>query len=123
MTTNSKSHKVGREGEKVAASYLERRSFDIIETNWRTRYGEIDIIGKEGDILVFVEVKSSSSPDSPFLHYQVDDRKQQQIYSTAQDYLSKNNPNPESMRFDVIFMTKTSKAQWKIEHIKDAFQM
>ncbi len=123
MTTKSKPHRVGQEGEKVAAAYLSRKGYEITETNWRTRNGEIDIICRDGGCLVFVEVKSSGSVDSPYLHHQVDERKQQQLYSTAQEYLFKSKIEVNSMRFDVIFMTKTSKKQWKIEHIKDAFQM
>ena len=57
---------IGKQGENKAKNYLKRRGYQILETNYRTKAGEIDLIAKEKDCLVFVEVKTRTNTD-PFL--------------------------------------------------------
>jgi putative endonuclease len=116
-------HKTGKDGEKVAAAYLSRKGYQILATNWRNRTGEIDIICRNDNCLIFVEVKSSRDAESQFLHHQVNDHKREKIYTTAQDYLFQNEVSVDEMRFDVIFMTLMQHGEWKIEHVKDAFRV
>ena len=57
MTNNNKTE-VGKLGEKLASEYLKRKGYKILEQNWRTRYAEIDLVARQKDVLVFVEVRT-----------------------------------------------------------------
>ena len=90
--TKSYSHRqFGALGEKLAADYLKKSKYKILEKNYKTKLGEIDIIAQKDDTIVFVEVKSRSA--DPFLRgqYAVDKRKQFHIMRTAAYYLDKRN--------------------------------
>lgn len=90
----------GKCGEDVAASYLKKMGYKIIERNYRNKIGEIDIIAKNKENLVFVEVKTRSSdkfgtPAEAVTYY-----KKQKIVNTAKYYLMKN-PTELNIRFDI----------------------
>jgi len=59
--TNDKARRLGREGENRACQYLRRQGYEIIARNWRSRFGEIDIIARNGGSLIFIEVKTRSN--------------------------------------------------------------
>ena len=105
-------------GEEDAASFLIENGCAIVERNFRTRGGEIDIIATQGTVLLFVEVKTSIySEDS--LEYSVNSRKRNKIIRTSQFFLVKNPEyNEYSIRFDIIFISQQNR---KITHIKNAF--
>ncbi|MBQ6056677.1 MAG: YraN family protein, partial [Treponema sp.] len=95
--------KIGDAGETKAALYLVNRGYSIIEKNWRTRYGEIDIIADKDDILVFVEVKTLPSGDLETLSHELNSRKQKRIIKTAKFFLAKYRQyNNRKIRFDVL---------------------
>lgn len=107
----------GRRGEEAAARFLMKMGFSILERNHRCRFGEIDLIARAGELLVFVEVKArtdgrfGSGPEA------VDRRKQTRIQKTALHYLA-TYPGPEPLiRFDVIAVD----ANGRCSHIEDAF--
>lgn len=112
---------LGKQGEDIAAEYLRSKGFQIEARNYRQKSGEIDIICRDGDTLVFVEVKTRK--DSEFGHptESVTSRKQQQISRTALLYLSTNNLHDEAVRFDVIGVI-CSQASPDITHIVGAFE-
>lgn len=109
----------GKYGEQVAGDFLISKGYEIIQFNYHSRYGEIDIIVTDNKYIVFVEVKarSSSSIDVPSAF--VTPSKQSKIIKTAIDYMTKYNKNLQP-RFDVIEVFISSK---KIRHIKNAFIM
>ena len=103
--------------ELRAASYLEARGFRILERNFRSRTGEIDIIAQDGDTLVFAEVKYRSSGSFGAPEEAVDGRKQERIRRTSDYYiLTHGVPEGCPVRFDVIGIMGG-----EIRHIKDAF--
>lgn len=96
----------GGQGEQLAAEWLRRnRGFSLVAKNWRSprdRRDEIDIICRDGAVLVFVEVKARSGNALVPGYYAVDARKKRVIKRAAQSYLSQLSPKPTTFRFDVV---------------------
>lgn len=84
----STTKQIGDKGEDLAVSELEKSGYKIIERNFRTRFGEIDIIARDADVLVFVEVKAKTSSRFGSPAEMVTKRKQFKIKNTAQCYIS-----------------------------------
>ena len=118
----SKALPLGAQGEAFAAQYLKGLKYRILQTNYRCRCGEIDIIAKDGSVLVFVEVKArrGTSYGSPQLS--VTPFKQRQISKTALTYLLQNRLMEEPARFDVIALVLRNGGP-VVTHIKDAFEL
>ena len=117
-------HELGREGERLAASYLTARGYTIVERNWRCREGEIDIICKdEDDTIVLVEVKSRQARgDERFImpELSVTQEKQHKLARLALWYLMENT-TARSVRFDVIAVSVTGRSSARIRHLVGAF--
>ena len=115
---------VGAWGEVLAAQYLQKKRFKIIATNFRTRFGEIDLIAANRRYLVFVEVKLRKSDAFAKAFEYVDIHKQNRLRTTAEIYLSQN-PTALQPRFDVIEIYAPQGTQTldpQIHHMEDAFQ-
>lgn len=107
----------GSHYETMAAEYLKNKGYEIILQNFFSKNGEIDIIAKDTDTLVFCEVKYRSNTRYGLPEEAVDYRKQDKIRKTATYYLYRNNfPVETRVRFDVIAVLGE-----KITHIEDAF--
>lgn len=113
---------LGARGEEIAVTYLKRQKYRIIETNFRCRCGEVDIIARDGKTLVFVEVKTRRTASYGLPQLAVTPFKQRQISKAALTYLSKNRLMEESARFDVVsvLLVDTSPT---VDHIKNAFDL
>ena len=114
----------GAKGEIVAQKYLKKQGYKIIETNYSTKLGEIDIIAKEKDVFVFVEVKTRKSADFAKASDFVDEFKQNKLRITAEVYLA-SHPTDLQPRFDVIEVYAkdgVATVKPKINHLEDAFQ-
>jgi putative endonuclease len=95
----------GREGEKLAAQALEKAGFRIIARNFRSSWGEVDLIALDVAIIAFIEVKSWSFYGIQDLQYGIDRKKQRRIIETAKYFLSTHREyNEMAVRFDVIFV-------------------
>jgi len=113
----------GRYGEELAAQYLTRHGYRIIQQNFRATCGEVDIVAQDKNTLVFVEVKTRTgtgfgSPSEAVTH-----RKRQQISKTALVYLSQQRLLNEPARFDVVAILLRKDAEPYIELIKNAFDL
>ncbi|MCX7913213.1 MAG: YraN family protein [Thermodesulfovibrionales bacterium] len=110
---------LGIKGEDIAIAYLKRKGYCILNRNYKTPYGEVDIITKDNDTIVFVEVKSRStlSYGEPF--ESVDYRKQERLRKSALFYL-KSLKQERAVRFDVISILLKN-GEHEIRHIKEAF--
>ena len=107
----------GKEGEEKAAAALKDAGMQIIAQNVHSREGEVDIIALDGEIIVFVEVKSWSVFGMEDLQYGLDAKKQRKIIKTAKYFLSKNRQYSNmSIRFDVVFVRPNS-----VTHLVSAF--
>ena len=114
----------GAWGKALAAEYLRKKRYTLIASGFRCRFGEIDLIAKNRQYLVFVEVKLRKSSDFASAAEYVDRRKQEKIKATAAFFLSRN-PIPLQPRFDVIEIYApegTQTAHPEIHHMEDAFQ-
>jgi putative endonuclease len=89
-------------GENIARIYLENQKIQILTINFRTRHGEIDIIGKENEDIVFIEVKTRSSKTFGFPEEAVDQRKIAKIELVANEYLDLNQMDDTNWRIDTI---------------------
>lgn len=92
----------GQEGEERAVRTLKKEGYRIIERNYRTRFGEIDIIAEEKDYLVFVEVKKRNTPAFGDPFHAIDARKRQHMIKSALFYLKNHNCFDRRVRFDVV---------------------
>ena len=110
----------GKKGEAIAAEYLIGEGFDILETNWRHRRLEVDLICMDGDTLVFVEVKTRSTNYFGEPEIFVDKKKEAHLARAAVEYTHKIN-HDWAIRFDVVSIILKNKNDWEIKHIKDAF--
>lgn len=111
----------GLEGEEKAARYLKKQGYKIIEKNFQTRFGEIDIIAEDKKYIVFVEVKARGEKSIAEPKEFVDLRKQRKIITTAEIYLAEN-PTEKQPRFDVVEVKKEN-GKTVINHIENAFEV
>ncbi len=116
------SRKQGEQAEQQALGYLQKKGLKLIEQNFHSRYGEIDLIMQQGEYVVFVEVRQRSNISHGGGLESISPKKQQRIILTAQSYLQKNNKlYRHPCRFDAIAID-TIERQEKIQWIQDAFQ-
>jgi putative endonuclease len=108
----------GRLGEQIALNYLIDNNASILDTNYRINTGEIDIIAKLNEELVFIEVKSRSNTKFGYPSEAVNYNKIRKIINTAKYYILKNELNNIPIRFDVI---EVYLKEDKINHIVNAF--
>lgn len=93
---------LGSLGEKIAASYLENLNYTILESNYRTRHAEIDIIAKDDDTLCFIEVKTRRSSRKGLAKEAITTAKQKKIILGARGYLTAEKIINTRIRFDVV---------------------
>jgi putative endonuclease len=121
MMSNTYRKTIGRLGEDAASVYLEKKGYEILARNFRCREGEIDLIAKDQEWLVFVEVKSRTSIKYGYGREAVTPRKQAKIIDVAQHYLLQLNNYEIPCRFDVIEVDLFQGDVVSIEHYQDAF--
>ena len=110
---------LGKQGEELAAAYLQAKGFVIVKQNYRKKVGEIDIIAQEGTTLVFVEVKTRTSLQFGQPYEAITHKKQKQLRRVAEDYLARNNKLDVIVRFDVISILMRGTKPPTIEHLPD----
>ena len=108
--------RTGTRYEQAAGFFLEQIGYEVLEYNYRCRFGEIDIIAKDGICLVFCEVKYRSGREKGSPLEAVDNRKQQRIFRCASHYLAGRGLEDVPCRFDVIGIEGTA-----VTHNKNAF--
>jgi putative endonuclease len=115
----SESNELGKQGEEIAIAYLLKQGYHILDKNWRSGRNEIDIIAKDRDFLVIIEVKSRRSDIFIEPEEAVTKEKQQTLIRAANAYIFRKNINLET-RFDIISIIH-NKDETRINHLKDAF--
>ncbi len=110
--------KPGAQAEQVAAQFLQRHGLTLVHANYRCRFGEIDLILREKETLVFAEVRLRGSSDFGGAAASIDARKQQRLVLTAQHYLA-SLPSVPPCRFDAMLMDGAGNIDW----IKNAFSV
>ncbi len=112
--------KIGDYGENISEDYLIRKGYNILERNYRTKIGEIDIIAQIDNTMAFIEVKTRRSTSYGLPREAVNYRKQRTLYKLAQQYIQYRRINDMDFRFDVIEVLMR-KDKFEINHIEDAF--
>ncbi len=115
------SRSLGLRGEEIAANYLRKNKFDIIERGFRLFRGEIDIIARDGDTLVFVEVKARADETFGRPEDSVTPAKQRQIRRIATGYLVERRLGDIPCRFDVVSILFNDDGSHRLVHFRDAF--
>lgn len=112
---------LGKRGEVVASNFLKKEGYAIITSNYRTRSGEIDLVALDGEVLVFIEVKTRSGQNYGSPLEAVTPQKQRQISKVAAEYLNINKRFDSQARFDVVAVT-IGPSSPRVELIKNAFE-
>lgn len=111
----------GQIGEDLACQHLQKKGLTLVERNYRSPRGEIDLIMRDGKVLVFIEVRRRSNPNYGGAAATIDARKQAKIIATALHYLQQQpHLGKLAARFDVVAIN--GKTAVEIDWIKDAFQ-
>lgn len=113
---------LGKKGEELALRFLKKRGYRIIERNYVCKMGEMDIIAKEKDTLVFVEVKTRTSTTFGLPQLAVNSSKQRQLSKVALNFFREKGLEDVKARFDVVAIFLGPKGE-KIELIRDAFDL
>jgi len=114
--------KFGKDSESVAVRHLKKNGYKILQQNYRTKLGEIDIIAKDKHALVFVEVKARKSGRFGSPKWAVTPKKQRKISMVALYYLKATNQQNVKARFDVVTISSLQNNP-RIEIIKNAFEL
>jgi putative endonuclease len=113
---------LGKLGEDIAEKYISKQGYTIMQRNFRTKIGEIDIVAKDGKYIVFIEVKARRSISYGYPREAVDKNKQLKIREVASIYLMKNKKYDSQVRFDVVEVMLDTKNDLKsIVLLKNAF--
>ena len=114
--TKIKNNIEGKKGEIKAVLFLKKHGYKILETNFKNKIGEIDIIAEKDGVIVFIEVKNRSTYRFGRPIEAVDFRKQNKIKKVAEIYLMIKNKSYNDVRFDVVEVSNDN-----LEHIENAF--
>jgi putative endonuclease len=112
---------VGAYGERLAARHLAESGLVLLDRNWRTRAGEIDIIARDGDVLVFCEVKTRRGVAFGEPAEAVDARKVARLRKLAAQWLAQAPVRPREVRFDVVSVLSPRRGAPTVDHLKGAF--
>ncbi|RQD56903.1 MAG: YraN family protein [Desulfonatronovibrio sp. MSAO_Bac4] len=111
---------IGKFGEQVAGSYLSEKGYKILERNWRYRRGELDLVCRQGKVIVFVEVKTRSAQGPARAVESLGYQQKQNLLRTANHYLCMESLWENECRFDFISVTIGN--QVKVEHVQNAIE-
>ncbi len=117
-TTTTTTLQVGACAETAATRLLHDRGYRIVERNYRCTAGELDVVARDGEVLVFIEVRSRSDAEHGHAAEMIDRRKQRQVSRVAAHYLTERDPSYDECRFDVVAITGGD-----IELIQDAWRL
>jgi len=111
---------IGNKGEDRACNYLQEKGYTILDRNWRTQRGEIDIIAYKEHTIVFIEVKTLPNGTIDMIQKELNHQKQQRILKTSKCYLLNHRQyNDSYVRFDVIVIDMPGLES--VYHIENAF--
>ncbi|HUC42615.1 MAG TPA: YraN family protein [Candidatus Sulfotelmatobacter sp.] len=114
-------HRLGLAGEAVAERHLTSVGLRVVARRFRTRWGEVDLVACEGDLVVFVEVKSRSTTSFATPGEAVTRAKQRRLARAAQAFLTRAGWSERACRFDVVEVVAEN-GRARVRHIRDAFR-
>ena len=122
--SNDLRHRLGRAGEEAAVAHLRRRGMEIVARNHRTRFGELDVIARDGDTLVFCEVKTARAGAGTSPLDNLSPPKRSQVRRMAAAWLAETTDRPRAaeLRFDAICVTFDAGGRLAaLDHLEGAF--
>lgn len=116
---------VGKQGEALAADFLEAKGYNILDRNYRFQRAEIDLVALrlEPAELIFIEVKTRSRSDGPYPEEALSDSQKKRIFKAADSYIYEKQLSTVPVRFDIIAIQMDNPEHPLIHHIEDAFRM
>ncbi|WP_080797513.1 YraN family protein [Arabiibacter massiliensis] len=121
LTAGERNAELGRRGEEAAARFLERRGYEIVARNWTCAAGEADIIARDGEWVVFVEVKTRSNCERGLPSEAVNADKRERYERIAACFLAVYDVVDVPLRFDIVSIVVTAPDRAMIRHHFDAF--
>jgi len=116
----SRRRELGDRGETIAANYLKQRGYELLETNYRCPWGEVDLILREGDCLVFVEVRARTGDAFGTPAESVTYVKRERLVATAETYLQALEVMPKEWRIDLVSIVFAGAGgRPRVEHVKN----
>lgn len=112
----------GEKGERLAAAFLERQGYVVVARNWRNprdRRDELDLVCRDGEVLVFVEVKTRDADALVAGFHAVDTRKKAVVLRTAKAYLRRLRERPRTYRFDVVEVSLRADGSPEVRHYEN----
>jgi putative endonuclease len=122
MAANNGKLLLGKEGERLAELYLQKKGYKLVERNYRCSGGEIDLIVLDRRIIVFVEVKTRTGQGFGTPFEAVEFRKQRKMIQAAQVFLAQRGLQQRDARFDVVGISWAGREP-VVEHIENAFEL
>lgn len=122
MLSGLRNRLFGDDGERKAARYLKRKGLKILARQWAGQFGEIDLIARDGQTIVFVEVKTRRPDPGSRPEEAVNLRKQRQLTRAAHEWIKRYGRDGWSYRFDVVAIVVPAEGEAEIKHIIHAFE-
>jgi putative endonuclease len=112
---------LGNHGERIAAAFLTDAGLQVLDRNWRCRDGELDIVARDGDALVFCEVKTRRATGYGHPAEAVTPVKQRRLRTLAQRWLAAHDEHAPELRFDVVAVLVPGRGPAEVTHLAGAF--
>ena len=113
--------RLGQWGERLAVAHLRRKGYEILETNYRCAVGEVDVVARQGEYLVFVEVRTRRGQEFGTPEESITTRKRAKLVEVAETYLQEKDLNDIDWRIDVVAVQLTSRGRLlRVSHLPDA---
>jgi putative endonuclease len=118
MSTGSQNTALGAYGERVAARHLGEQGMVLLDRNWRCEAGEIDLVLRDGDVLVFCEVKTRSGTAYGHPLEAVDGVKTERLVVLAHRWIEEHGVVAPDIRFDLVAVLRSARGAAEVEHVR-----
>jgi len=119
----AESHRLGTRGEEIAARYLERAGWRVLQRNWRFHHKEIDLIARRGRTVAFVEVKTRARLLWGHPLCAISRSKRLEIESAARAWVARHAQPGDEFRFDAVAVYRSAGGALEVEHLEDAWRL
>ena len=118
MTTAAQRVALGAYGERVAAAHLVEQGLVVLDRNWRCGRGELDLVLRDGAVLVACEVKTRATPWGGSPHEAVDTRKLQRLHDLLWRWCEERGVRPSQTRVDIVGVLRTKRGSAQVDHVR-----
>ena len=118
----AESHETGRRAEGVAAAYLERRGWHVVDRNWRFHHKELDLVAERDGLVAFVEVKARAESGWGSALEAITARKRRDLAVAARGWIALRGGGYHSFRFDAVVVVRGPRGT-RVEHVEDAWRV